>query len=164
LNEVGRRSLRSKSSTGSARRILSVAASNASISSQNTIREEQRAPPVQLPPHNAAPSPFNIDDDVEEGTLRYSGGARHDATLVSDVYPEQGASEDVGDALTDATMLDSVVLPAIVSLFPRVSTVEARSALTNLQRAFQDAERIIPGLCNELVNEIVDSVEHVDGE
>jgi len=64
--------------------------------------------------------------------------------------------------LTDATMLDSVVLPAIVSLFPRVTTGEARGALSNLQRAFQDAERIIPGLCNEFVNEIVDSVEHVD--
>lgn len=35
-------------------------------------------------------------------------------------------------------------------------------ALSALQRAFTDAERIIPGLTNELVNEIVDSVEHVE--
>lgn len=35
-------------------------------------------------------------------------------------------------------------------------------ALTTLQRAFTDAERMIPGLTNEIVNEIVDSVEHVE--
>jgi len=70
--------------------------------------------------------------------------------------------EVANDALTDDTMLDSVVLPAIVSLFPRVTTDDARRALTNLQKAFQDAERIIPGLCNEFVNDIVDSVEHVE--
>ncbi|KAG8748940.1 putative protein serine/threonine kinase [Serendipita sp. 396] len=63
------------------------------------------------------------------------------------------------------TMLDSVVLPAIASLFPRVSTAEARLALTNLQRAFIDAEKIIPGVTDEIVNEVVDSVEHVpEGE
>ncbi|CAE6499067.1 unnamed protein product [Rhizoctonia solani] len=58
-------------------------------------------------------------------------------------------------------MLDSVVLPAITSLFPRVSR-EAHVALTNLQRAFEEAERMIPGVTMELVNEIVDSVEHVE--
>lgn len=66
------------------------------------------------------------------------------------------------DELPDTTMLDSVVLPAIASLFPRVSTQEARVALSALQRAFTDAERIIPGVTLELVNEIVDSVEHVE--
>ena len=50
----------------------------------------------------------------------------------------------------------------LLQLFPRVSTQEARIALSALQRAFTDAERIIPGLTNELVNEIVDSVEHVE--
>jgi serine/threonine-protein kinase 24/25/MST4 len=34
--------------------------------------------------------------------------------------------------------------------------------LTNLQRAFEEAERMIPGVTLELVNEIVDSVEHVE--
>ncbi|KAG8732203.1 putative protein serine/threonine kinase [Ceratobasidium sp. 423] len=58
-------------------------------------------------------------------------------------------------------MLDSVVLPAITSLFPRVSR-DAHVALTNLQRAFEEAERMIPGVTMELVNEIVDSVEHVE--
>jgi serine/threonine-protein kinase 24/25/MST4 len=43
-----------------------------------------------------------------------------------------------------------------------VSTAEARLALTTLQRAFIDAEKIIPGVTDEIVNEIVDSVEHVD--
>ena len=47
-------------------------------------------------------------------------------------------------------------------LFPRVSTQEARVALSALQRAFTEAERIIPGVTLELINEIVDSVERVD--
>ncbi|KAH9996508.1 kinase-like domain-containing protein [Russula vinacea] len=47
-------------------------------------------------------------------------------------------------------------------LFPRVSTQEARVALSSLQRAFTEAERMIPGVTMELVNEIVDSVEHVE--
>jgi serine/threonine-protein kinase 24/25/MST4 len=68
------------------------------------------------------------------------------------------------DDLPDTTMLDSVVLPAIASLFPRVSSQEARVALSALQRAFTEAERIIPGVTLELVNEIVDSVEHVEEE
>jgi len=68
------------------------------------------------------------------------------------------------DDLPDTTMLDSVVLPAIASLFPRVATQEARIALSALQRAFTEAERTIPGVTMELVNEIVDSVEHVEDE
>ncbi|KAG6817561.1 hypothetical protein H0H87_006938 [Tephrocybe sp. NHM501043] len=70
----------------------------------------------------------------------------------------------VDDDLPDTTMLDSVILPAIASLFPRVSTQEARVALSALQRAFTDAERIIPGVSMELVNEIVESVEHVEDD
>ena len=50
----------------------------------------------------------------------------------------------------------------IFQLFPRVSSQEARVALSALQRAFTEAERIIPGVTLELVNEIVDSVEHVE--
>jgi serine/threonine-protein kinase 24/25/MST4 len=45
-----------------------------------------------------------------------------------------------------------------------VSTQEARIALSNLQKAFTEAERVIPGVTLELVNEIVDSVEHVEDE
>lgn len=86
------------------------------------------------------------------------------------------------EELPDTTILDSVVLPALASvrhillysyhmislndfqLFPRVSTQEARVALSTLQRAFTEAERIIPGVTMELVNEIVDSVEHVEDD
>lgn len=51
-----------------------------------------------------------------------------------------------------------------MQLFPRVATQEQRIALSALQRAFTEAERTIPGLTNELVNEIVDSVEHVEDD
>jgi hypothetical protein len=47
-------------------------------------------------------------------------------------------------------------------LFPRVSTQEARVALSTLQRAFTEAERIIPGVTTELIHEIVDSVERTE--
>jgi serine/threonine-protein kinase 24/25/MST4 len=52
----------------------------------------------------------------------------------------------------------------LVQMFPRVATAEARLALTNLQRAFIEAERMIPGVTDEFVNEIVDSVERVEDE
>jgi len=89
----------------------------------------------------------------------------------SDTYPTRSddvqlqqklAQVHLDDEVPDTTMLDSVILPAIASLFPRVSSQEARVALSALQRAFTDAERIIPGVTMELVNEIVDSVEHVE--
>lgn len=82
-----------------------------------------------------------------------------------DDYQEQ-AHFNNGDAedLPNASILDSVVLPALASLFPRVSSQEARVALSSLQRAFTEAERVIPGVTLELVNEIVDSVEHVDDD
>jgi len=82
----------------------------------------------------------------------------------SQILEEARGEVPLEDELPDTTMLDSVILPAIASLFPRVSTQEARVALSALQRAFTDAERIIPGVTMELVNEIVDSVEHVEEE
>ncbi|KAG8723487.1 putative protein serine/threonine kinase [Ceratobasidium sp. 395] len=84
---------------------------------------------------------FGDDDDEEEREVEVQGGA--------------------GEDYEARVMLDSVVLPAITSLFPRVSR-DAHVALTNLQRAFEEAERMIPGVTLELVNEIVDSVEHVE--
>lgn len=121
-----------------------------------------------------------------DGTIRQAGNGI--GKELSDEYDEDYEDEDlppppqpVEDELPDTTMLDSVVLPAIASvsrienthdlarflthllqLFPRVSTQEARVALSALQRAFTEAERIIPGVTLELINEIVDSVEHVE--
>jgi len=82
----------------------------------------------------------------------------------SQIMQEGRGQVPLEDELPDTTMLDSVILPAIASLFPRVSTQEARVALSALQRAFTEAERIIPGVTMELVNEIVDSVEHVEDD
>lgn len=102
----------------------------------------------------------------------------------SQILQEGRGQAPLEDELPDTTMLDSVILPAIASvsditrlqhrarfpdccplkLFPRVSTQEARVALSSLQRAFTEAERIIPGVTMELVNEIVDSVEHVEDD
>ncbi|EEB86759.1 hypothetical protein MPER_16167, partial [Moniliophthora perniciosa FA553] len=62
---------------------------------------------------------------------------------------EQMRHAQLDEDVPDTTMLDSVILPAIAS--------EARVALSALQRAFTEAERVIPGVCLELVNEIVDS-------
>ncbi|KIM88795.1 hypothetical protein PILCRDRAFT_61744, partial [Piloderma croceum F 1598] len=75
----------------------------------------------------------------------------------SQILQEGQGEAPLEDELPDTTMLDSVILPAIAS-------VNARVALSALQRAFTEAERIIPGMTMELVNEIVDSVEHVEDE
>ncbi|KIP11663.1 hypothetical protein PHLGIDRAFT_17872 [Phlebiopsis gigantea 11061_1 CR5-6] len=130
----------------------------------NSVAAKTDLPP--LPPSNPA-TPRKQDF---QGTVRQTGNglSREPSDEYDDDYEEP---EDVHDApppsdddLPDTTMLDSVVLPAIASLFPRVSTQEARVALSALQRAFTDAERIIPGVTLELINEIVDSVEHVEEE
>ncbi|KAJ7220287.1 kinase-like domain-containing protein [Mycena pura] len=60
------------------------------------------------------------------------------------------------DDLPDTIMLDSVILPAIAATSLVVTSQEARVALSALQRAFTNAERIIPGITTELVGEIVD--------
>jgi serine/threonine-protein kinase 24/25/MST4 len=123
-------------------------------------------------------------NDKQAGHERESSDEDYDDQYL-DTYP-RGASihekqdEPGDDELPDTTMLDSVILPAIASvrvpfsqsdkanqrmqLFPRVSTQEARVALSALQRAFNEAERIIPGVTLELVNEIVDSVERVEDD
>lgn len=163
--------------------------SNTSISSSITAKGDH-LPPI---PQGQVPGRFDHQATVrhglpgEKGTKSSSsggGGQRKEAVDEYDDYADDRVPED---DLADTTMLDSVVLPAIASvcllipqkrrpgwlltcdflcvqLFPRVSTQEARVALSSLQRAFTEAERIIPGVTMELVNEIVDSVEHVEDE
>jgi serine/threonine-protein kinase 24/25/MST4 len=65
----------------------------------------------------------------------------------------------------DLSHLLYIILTPILffpQLFPRVSTADARLALTNLRAAFIEAEKKIPGVTDEIVNEVVDSVEHVE--
>ncbi|KAI5115709.1 hypothetical protein M0805_004055 [Coniferiporia weirii] len=116
--------------------------------SQATVRHAE--PPVQ------SSVALQLADDEEEDY-----GELLDPEPYPPMAPQHDNNRHLQD-LPDTAMLDSVVLPAIASLFPRVSTQEARIALSALQRAFTEAERIIPGVTNELVNEIVDSVEHVE--
>ncbi|RPD64687.1 Pkinase-domain-containing protein [Lentinus tigrinus ALCF2SS1-7] len=119
-----------------------------------------------LPPLPTAPPPPSKKYD-QQATIRHGNGLAREPSDEDDYgseYVSQNHRGEVDDDLPDTTMLDSVVLPAIASLFPRVSTQEARVALSALQRAFTEAERIIPGVTLELINEIVDSVERVDDE
>ncbi|KIK71428.1 hypothetical protein GYMLUDRAFT_33589 [Collybiopsis luxurians FD-317 M1] len=109
------------------------------------------------------PSDDYDDDFTYEDDEGYAGGYRQNDEILEEKLSRTHIVDDEFDA-PDTTMLDSVILPAIASLFPRVSTQEARIALSALQRAFTEAERIIPGVSMELVNEIVDSVEHVEDE
>jgi len=58
----------------------------------------------------------------------------------------------------DGLMLNTVVIPSMSTLFPRISNEEGRRALMKLQEAFVEAERVIPGLTFELVQEITRSM------
>jgi serine/threonine-protein kinase 24/25/MST4 len=136
--------------------------------------EKPQSSPTAVVSQSQAPQVEDYDDQYVVDTFSSAkSGMLHkiqDMQLDDDDFP-------------DTTMLDSVILPAIASvsslfyigliyiyiylktvlqLFPRVSSQEARVALSALQRAFTEAERIIPGVTLELVNEIVDSVEHVE--
>lgn len=59
----------------------------------------------------------------------------------------------------DDMMLDSVIIPALDSLSLRVPNNEARQSLVKLRLAFEEAERLIPGISCALVAEIVEAVE-----
>ncbi|KIY50456.1 hypothetical protein FISHEDRAFT_24040, partial [Fistulina hepatica ATCC 64428] len=83
-------------------------------------------------------------EESEEYDSHYVDEYPHPSSI-----PDKMQNLQIEEELPDTTMLDSVVLPAIASV--------ARIALSALQRAFTEAERIIPGVSLELVNEIVDS-------
>ncbi|KAF8559899.1 STE/STE20/YSK protein kinase [Imleria badia] len=156
---------------------------NTTTSSISTTRTSSSMTKVDLPPIPSSPKSARASSVYEQATVRHmpSGGlvsgngqetharkpSDEDEDDYGSTYPrgasmEQKRDVEDDDELPDTTMLDSVILPAIASLFPRVSTQEARVALSALQRAFTEAERIIPGVTLELVNEIVDSVERVE--
>ncbi|KAJ7597756.1 kinase-like domain-containing protein [Mycena floridula] len=173
----------SSDSSGTTRRAPSTASSGGSASSITVKGDLPPLPP--LPPSPATPRRFDqstVRNAASESTgSRFNKGSvrrapsdeydDYDDDQYADTYPNEVAEIEnnlnhahLDEAVPDTTMLDSVILPAIASLFPRVSTQEARVALSALQRAFTDAERIIPGVTMELVNEIVDSVEHVEDD
>jgi len=109
----------------------------------------------------------SLPNGATEAKMRVT--ARSEPSVEYDEYDDDYQDQahfnhDDAEDLPTASILDSVVLPALASLFPRVSSQEARVALSSLQRAFTEAERVIPGVTLELVNEIVDSVEHVDDD
>ncbi|KAF4606175.1 putative protein serine/threonine kinase [Pleurotus pulmonarius] len=129
------------------------------VDNQATVRNGPPSASTTLVNNNRAPQrqPSDEYDDYED---QYAETYPDHANAVQQKMAALQLEDD--DDLPDTTMLDSVVLPAIASLFPRVTSQEARVALSALQRAFTEAERIIPGVTLELVNEIVDSVEHVE--
>ncbi|KAH7105063.1 Pkinase-domain-containing protein [Auriculariales sp. MPI-PUGE-AT-0066] len=154
-------------------------ASAASVTTSSTITlkpEEPPAPPGRVPSQVAPPSYANrsIDKPLPspskrelEATVRDRPGSLGTPTRREPSYDDEDDDDefphdDDNGPEIDSAMLDSVILPAIAALIPRVSTAEGKAALSALQRAFTDAERLIPGLANEFVSEIVDSVEHVD--
>ena len=134
------------------------------------------------------PRPSLEGDREIQGTVRrvVAPPGRREPSYEDDEYDEELQEEQPHlEEAMQPTMLDSVIMPAIASvryfcfsslcktscswfdlvqMFPRVATAEARLALTNLQRAFIEVERMIPGVTDEFVNEIVDSVERVEDE
>jgi len=138
-----------------------------SIEHSSIANKGDHLPPIPPPPAKK----YDVEATVKHALPKGSGTAR--ATVQrepSDEYDDydedfvhhEGQNGNSDTELPDTTLLDSVVLPALASLFPRVATQEARVALSTLQRAFTEAERIIPGVTMELIHEIVDSVEHID--
>ncbi|GHJ86649.1 hypothetical protein NliqN6_3051 [Naganishia liquefaciens] len=69
-----------------------------------------------------------------------------------------------GDMGMDDMILNSVIIPAIESLAMRVPNNEARRALVQLRLAFEEAERLMPGVSVSLVADIVEGVEPFEAE
>ncbi|KZO94104.1 Pkinase-domain-containing protein [Calocera viscosa TUFC12733] len=110
------------------------ASSSSATSGQATLR--QNAPPAAKTSTSTAPD-YDSDDSDEEIYEHASNGEETD--------PE-------------GLMLNTVVIPAMGTLFPRISNDDGRRVLVKLQEAFIDAERTIPGLTFELVQEITRSM------
>lgn len=186
-NDSTSRSEGSGSSGGSFKSSLTTKGELPPLPTSNNRHSDHQATVRNLPSGGVDPvasgqrtvqrEPSDEYDDYDDQYLdAYSNHSR--------ILQEGRGQAPLDDELPDTTMLDSVILPAIASvsyilvlqhparghdcspiqLFPRVSTQEARVALSSLQRAFTEAERIIPGVTMELVNEIVDSVEHVEDD
>ncbi|KZV96927.1 Pkinase-domain-containing protein [Exidia glandulosa HHB12029] len=144
--------------------------SSVATSSTITLKTEQQPAYANRSVDKPLPSPHSKRE--LEATVRRARDRDAERELITQTrkepsYDDEDDEEfDGGDPeqVYDSAMLDSVVLPAIAVLVPRVSTIEGKAALSALQRAFTEAERLIPGLANEFVSEIVDSVEHVDEE
>ncbi|TRM61607.1 kinase-like domain-containing protein [Schizophyllum amplum] len=165
----------SRASETSSIRAATQRGSTSSRSSQATAKGELPPLPAQA---QASPRKFDTQSTVRHAPIAKAAHAPREPSDEYDDYGDQYVDDDAVDRIdekfsgvqledddvADTTMLDSVILPAIASLFPRVNSQEARIALSALQRAFTDAERIIPGVTMELVNEIVDSVEHVEDD
>lgn len=156
---------------GHADRDYQSSATSVVTSSTITLKAEQQ-------PHSPSHSQYanrSVDKPLPSPKRDWEATVRRarDAQLVTQTRKEPSyEDEDEEDEFDggepehefESAMLDSVILPAIATLVPRVSTAEGKQALAVLQRAFAEAERLIPGLANEFVSEIVDSVEHVDDE
>ncbi|KAJ7897230.1 kinase-like domain-containing protein [Mycena olivaceomarginata] len=132
-----------------------------STNSSITVKGDAR----ELPP--LPPSPASSRRVDQQATVRHMP----ETNLRNSHHPVQREpsdeyDDDYDDQYSDYSVRTSTtqVTEKLSQLFPRVSSQEARVALSALQRAFTDAERIIPGVTMELVNEIVDSVEHVEDD
>jgi len=126
--------------TGSGRTGLS--RGNENRASSSTLASNQATLRQNAPPSPARPPPVVEDHDEDDSD--------------EEVF-EQAQN---GDEETDpeGLMLNTVVLPAMATLFPRISTDEGRRVLIKLQESFLEAERVIPGLTFELVQEITRSM------
>lgn len=58
----------------------------------------------------------DIQEESEQGTLRYTAPGQRSENPFGSEEAERYPEETGNDTLTDATMLDSVVLPTIVSV------------------------------------------------
>ncbi|KAJ9110768.1 hypothetical protein QFC20_002809 [Naganishia adeliensis] len=74
----------------------------------------------------------------------------------------RGDTFSPGEVGMDDVILDTVIIPAIESLSMRVPNNEARQALMQLRLAFEEAERLVPGISVSLVAEIMEGVEPFD--
>jgi hypothetical protein len=118
-----------------------------------TVRaqEPQQLPPSPREDHGYAGEPLH--NDLEVGM--------DDMMLDSVIIPALD-SVSLGDVGMGFALRFSTLVVSQLSL--RVPNNEARQALVRLRLAFEEAERLIPGVTCALVAEIVEGVEQVDDD
>ncbi|CED83411.1 pkinase-domain-containing protein [Phaffia rhodozyma] len=102
------------------------------------------------------------ESEKEKGKAEYDSDEefRNDREILYSTESERIRKEE--EMSDSKAILMDVVCPVIDMIASKINDPDARQALEVLRRAFENAERIIPGVTSAIVAEVCDNVEQAD--
>ncbi|GAA96552.1 hypothetical protein E5Q_03221 [Mixia osmundae IAM 14324] len=132
------------------------------------------APPRPTPPPQTAPltAVVSIPSSLPNLVLPCEASSQYDettqrridvqATSHPQIPCERSESAMAVSCEEETSILESVVLPVLVSIEDRIRSQQGRLAVSKLRHALEEAERDVPGLIQVMVSDICDQVEWAD--